>query len=286
MKILLQITKIELLLIARSKFTYIIAIVVAFLGIWQATSIRWNPASMWSLIGITSMEVALILAFWTLGQGLRKQDTQVGKMVWATVSPSWAYIWGKFLGVFCVALLFSLLFELAAIVTDQFWNVQAGLPLVHDVIFPPLGWTAFSVFWLWFMLIPVLFGVAIAICINYATHGKRLIGYATVLIYWVFGFKAYFPSWMDITSVSMFQNNDPSKEIFRSVSAVWERYYLAHVTPLLQATQIMDMVRAEIPPYFLGWPFLVNRVFFLLLSLLLVWVTVFVVDRRRSATGG
>lgn len=145
---------------------------------------------------------------------------------------------------------------------DQFWNIQVSVPLVHDVIFPPLGWMAFPVFWLWFVLIPVLFGVAIAICVNYVTGGRRLIGYAVALIYWFFGFKAYFPSWMDITSVSMFQNNDPSEGIFLAVSAVWEKYYLAHVTPLLQVTQIMSTMRAEIPPYFLGWTFLANRIFF------------------------
>jgi hypothetical protein len=262
---------------------------LVFLGIWQATGIRREPIGMWTGSVVQStLYVSLILTFWALGQALRKQDKQVGKMVWATVSPSWAYIWGKFLGVFCMALLFSLLFELAAIVADQFWNIHASLPLVDEVIFPPLGWTAFLVFWLWFVLIPVLFGVTIAISSNYLTRGKRLIGYAVVLICWIFGYRAYFPSWMDITSMSMFLNNDPNQEmgIGHSVVVVMRMYYNNHAVPLLQATHIMDTLRAEIPPYFLGWAFLVNRIVFFLLSLLLVWVTIVVVDRRRSATGG
>jgi hypothetical protein len=285
--ILSQITKIELLLIARSKFTYIIAILVVFLGIRQATGIRGDPTGMWTASIVPStIYVSLILTFWALGQALRKHDKQVGKMVWATVSPSWAYIWGKFLGVFCVALLFSLLFELAAIVTDQFWNIHASLPIVKEVIFPPLGWTAFLVFWLWFVLIPVLFGVTVAICSNYLTRGRRLIGYAVVLICWVIGLNAYFPSWMDITAMSMFINNDPSQDIAYPIVAVLRMYNNNHVLPLLQATHIMDTLRTEIPPYFLGWTFLVNRMVFFFLSLLLVWVTIVVVDRRRCATGG
>lgn len=79
-KILLQIMKTELLLIAKSKFTYIIAILFVFIGIWQATSIRWNPAGIWSFVCGSSIYVSLILVFWALGQGLRKQDKYVSRI--------------------------------------------------------------------------------------------------------------------------------------------------------------------------------------------------------------
>lgn len=283
MTTLFQITKVELLLIVRSKLTYVLAIVFVILGIMLATEIRSfpiGPIGIYYTAATSSMSFWFILTFWTLGQALRKQDKQVSKMIWATVSSSWAYIWGKFLGVLCMAVLFSLLFELSAIVADQFWNIHASLPLISEVTYPPLGWTAFLVFWLWFVIIPVLFGVAIAIGSNYLTRSGRLIGYAVVLICWVFGIRAYLPSWIDITSMKLLLNNDPTEELGSVV------FNNLHSFSLHQAAQIMDMVRAEIPPYFLGWSFVVNRVVFFLLSLLLVWVTVIVVDRRRTAIGG
>jgi hypothetical protein len=287
MNILLQITKLELLLIARSKFTYIIAILLVFLGIQQATGIRNNPISMWGFVRTGSTGVSFILTFWALGLALRRQDKQVGKMIWATVSPSWVYILGKFLGVFCMVLLFSLLFELAAMVADQFWNIHTSLPLLNEVIFPPLGWTAFPVFWLWFMFIPVLFGAAFAIGSNYLTRGRRLIGYAIALPWWFIGDR-YFSSWMDITATSVFYNNNPlqEKEFVEPFIEVSRAYANEHVLLLPQATHLMDILRATIPPYFLGQAFLANRMFFFLLSLLLLSITIIVVDRRRSATGG
>jgi hypothetical protein len=283
-KTLFQITKVELLLIARSKLTYILAIFFILLGIWLATQIRSfpiGPVGIYYTAVTSSMSFWLILTFWTLGQALRKRDKQVGKMIWATVSPSWAYIWGKFLGVFCMSVLFSLIFELAAIVADQFWNIHVSLPLIQETTYPPLGWTAFLVFWLLFVIIPVLFGVALAIGSNYLTRNGRLIGYAVTLICWAFGMRAYLPSWMDITSMKALLNNDPTEDFG---SLVFNN--MQHGLSLRQATHIMDMVRAEIPPHFLDWTFAVNRLFFALLSLLLIWLTVLVVNRRRCTTGG
>lgn len=281
MKTLLQITKIELLLIARSKFTYILALVFVVLGIKLATNIRsfpFGPVGIYHTTLTWNLAFWLILIFWALAQALRKWDKQVGKMIWATVTPSWAYIWGKFLGVFCMSVLFSLLFELTAILVDQFWTIHSDTFLTQGVIYPPLGWTVFVVFWLWFVLIPVLFGVAIAIASNYLMRGGRLIGYAVILIFGAFGAKGYLPSWIDISSMRIL-NNDPTEELGSVIQKI--RGVSPHV-----AIQIMDMARAAIPPYFLGWPFVINRVVFFLLPLLLLLVTIVVVDRRRTATGG
>jgi hypothetical protein len=286
-KILFHIAKTELLLIARSWISYPLAIFFTFIGLQLATKIRSLPIGIYSNVISGFFWFSLILGFWALAQGLRGRDRQINKIIWSTEIATWVYILGKFLGIFFMGLLYSFVYVLAAILADQFWHINVSLPFLPDnVFYPPLGWMAYLIFWLWFGILPVLVVVAVSVSSNYLSRGKRLIGYSIVLIWWAFGFQSYLPSWIDPTLGYTFNSNlDLTANNVRTVIDIAKIYISTQVFPLKLALRVMDDLRAAIPPTFLGTDFIVNRVVLSFLSVLLIVITVIVVDRRRSTSG-
>ncbi|MHB8600643.1 MAG: hypothetical protein ACYDER_28035 [Ktedonobacteraceae bacterium] len=129
------------------------------------------------------------------------------------------------------------------------------------------------------MLVPTVFGVALIFSVTTIARGRRTIGYMLALFLWFASVATALPSLLDISAEGLVKNAQGSHiaEVFLLASQA-----NSNPSPAV-AKRVMDLLHADIPPTFLSWSFFENRVFFFCLAVLLVWLTVSIVSRRRQA---
>jgi len=280
MQTLWTVMRLEWALLRRGRVIWVMTLVMALLGVWEASGIRGLPWGIWSNFVVTStFLVTLILAFATGDQIQRDQERRLAGVILSMPISTAAYVWGKYLSALAALLALTLVSLLAALLADQWYPATLSLPIFGLAKFPPLGWQAYLIFWCWFAVVPTLFGAALTLAAITLTNGQRIIAYILALLFWVPSVLGGLPSLLDITAGSFFLHQESPH-----LSAV---FLLATATdasgslPAANAQRVMDLLRLDIPPTFLPLTFLWNRLFFLGLSLLLVWATVVVMDRRR-----
>jgi hypothetical protein len=281
MRDLWTVMRLEMTLLLRGRVVWVIACTMAFFGLWEATGIRQIPWGVWgSWIIFSLFLVSLILIFTTGERVHRDQESHVNKIIWSTPVSTSTYLWGKYLSMLSTALGFTLVYLLAAVLADQFFNVPFQLPIVGKVTYPPLGPQAYLIFWAWFVLVPTVFGVALTFSVITITHGQRIIAYVLVLLFWFASMSGAMPSLLDITTEGLISNAHGSHTF-----AVFLLASQAGLNPSpAVAKRVMDLVHADIPPTFLPWSFFENRVLFFCLAILLVWLTVGIVSHRRKTS--
>ncbi|HLI69717.1 MAG TPA: hypothetical protein VKV19_08150 [Ktedonobacteraceae bacterium] len=284
----------EVILLLRSRLLWPIGLLMAFFGLWEAIGIRGLPTGMWTNFVLSSLWfVTLILTFWAGGQAEQAQARRVNNMIWSTPISSWTYIWGRFMGMLLVAFGFTLIYVCAAILTDQFWNVPTALPVIGQASFPPLGAFPYIIFWIWLVLVPTIFGVAFAISLVTLLRGKKIAVYIGALLLWIplflgIGSSLYGP--FEITAANFFAPSAPNPyENQHFFDLNHQAEVSLHTRPYILSPElgrkVMDILRAEIPPTFLGWDFVENRIFFLILSIALLCLAAYIMERRRQTAG-
>jgi hypothetical protein len=271
--------RLELKLLFRGRVIWVIACAMALLGIWEATGIRqipWGILQSWVIV--SGFLVSLILIFATGEWAHRDQESHVDKIIWSTPVSTGTYVWGKYLSMLAAALGFTLVYLLAAMLADQFFNLPFQLPVFGQVAYPPLGPEAYLIFWTWFVLVPIVFGVALAFAVTIITRGQRIIAYVLVLLLWFASIAGALPGILDISTNGLIGNAQGSHTF-----AVFQLASQAGPHPSQTVTKrVMDLIHADIPPTFLPWSFFENRVLFFCLAILLIWLTVGMVSHSRK----
>ncbi len=276
--------KLEFFLIWRNWATWLIALAMIFIGVLTADNNRNQPWGIWSQFVSVGLFLTLILTFSTGNQINRDRERRLDSVVFSTPVMTTVYVLAKY----CASLLSLLgligLNLLAAILTDQFYNVQHQVLFLSPAVYPSLGIQVYLLDWAWVMLIPVIFGAAFIFAGITLIRGNRAVTYIATLLIWlipVFTASFNIAAFFDITATSFIPGSSPAIDFWFQHSPGVS----PHPIPLTQfIRQIMPLARAEVPPASLLNSLLWNRLFFLSLVFALLYLTILGVQRvRRNA---
>jgi hypothetical protein len=284
--------KLEFRLIWRNWVTWLMVLIVLFLGALCASSNRIQPWSSWGHLGTTSFFLSLILTFCTGNQISRDHDQRLDGIVLSTPVATQSYVCGKYLAGLASLILLAGSGLLSALLIDQFATNSYAFLLFAPAYYPPLGARVYLMSWAWLMLTPIIFGATFMLACMTLTHGQRAIASLAVLLIWVVPlfFTQSIPQLLDITAA------------FFSHFSLAPATHVTNITPIRQfliqhpilsqnspppanlVQQVMHLSLAGIPPSPTPAMFLWNRLFFLGLSLLLLVLTISgTYARRRRA---
>ncbi|HLH63776.1 MAG TPA: hypothetical protein VKV20_19020 [Ktedonobacteraceae bacterium] len=273
--------KLELFLIWRSWATWLIALAMILIGMLAADNNRNEPWGIWGQIVTVGMFLALILTFSTGNQINRDRERRLDGVVFSTPVMTTVYVLAKYSAALLSLLALTGLSLLAAILTDQFYSVPQQVLFLSPVMYPSLGLQVYLLGWVWVMLVPVIFGAAFIFACITLTRGNRVVAYIATLLIWlipIFTASLNTAAFFDITATSFIPGSSPAIDF-------WFQYspgVSPHPIPLSQFIQkIMPLARAGVPPAPLLNNLLWNRLFFLGLAAVLLYVTILSVQRAR-----
>lgn len=265
--------KLELFLIWRNWATWLIALAMLVSGLLVADNNRNQP---WGV----GLFLTLILTFSTGNQVNRDRERRLDSVVLSTPILTMVYVLAKY-----SASLLSLpglltLNLLTALLADQFYNAPQQVLFLAPVIYPSPGSQVYLLDWLWVLLVPVIFGTTLMLACTTLTQGKRVVAYTATLLVWlipVFAISSDRASFFDITAMSFTTGANPAANF-------WFQHHPGGPAslPLSQfVQQIIPLARANVPPAPLLASLLWNRLFFLGLTLILLYLTILSVQRAR-----
>lgn len=276
MKGLWTVFRLELRLLLRSRGIWLLAPVTAFFGVWEASAVREFPIGAWGQFTTAAMFVTLILALSTGGQIVRDRDRRVDAVLLGTPVATPAYVWGKYLAALVVLLGLALPMLVGAIATDRFDTWSDPPAVFGHSHYPPLGPWPYVGAWLLLVLVPVVFGAALALATVTLTAGQRVVGSMLAVFLWVgpgFLESALFNGWGRLLDVAGLTFID-------AVAAptlppdLQQIAFTGQTPPPALAAQVVQIMQANLPPT-LPAIFYWNRALFAALALLLVLVTVY-----------
>lgn len=278
--------KLELFFIWRNWATWLIVLAMLVIGALAADNNLNQPWGAWAQITFISLFLALILAFSTGNQINRDRERRLDGVIFSTPIATPIYVLAKYSAALLSLLCLACLSLLAAILTDQFYTTQQQVFFFSPVIYPSLGTQVYLLGWLWLLLIPVIFGATFMFACTTLTRGKRVIAYIVTFLVWLIPAYSIQPSgqrFFDVTAASFIPQSDPAWDFF------FQYMVKNHPSPNTRlpaqlVQQIMALLRVDIPPASIINSLLVNRLFFLGVSIILLCLTIYGVQRiRRSA---
>lgn len=271
--------KFELILIFKRNWgIWLIALAMVIIGALAADNNRNQPWGSWGQIISCGMFLSLILVLSTGNQVNRDHERRLDGVVFSTPVTTSAYVLGKYGAALLSLLGFASLSLVVAIVTDQFYSVPQRVFFLSPVFYPPLGFQPYVLSWLWLVLVPVIFGATFMFAGITLTHGKRVIAYIATIMAWLIplfvtaSMKSFL---LDITATSFISNVDPAGYF------AYQHNLFDTMPPPQVAQQILHLSLAELPPSLSPGNLLWNRLFFLGISLILLCMTIFGVQRTR-----
>ncbi|HZU65665.1 MAG TPA: hypothetical protein VFA09_00180 [Ktedonobacteraceae bacterium] len=273
--------KLELYLFWRSWTTWLIALAIILIGVLAADNNRNQPWGIWGQIVTVGMFLALILTFSTGNQINRDRERRLDGVIFSTPVMTTIYVLAKYSAALLSLLALTGLSLLAAMLTDQFYNVPRQVLFLSPVVYPSLGVQVYLLGWVWVMLVPVIFGAAFIFATITLTRGNRVAAYIVTLLTWlipVFTASLNPAVFFDISATSFLYSSSPAVDF-------WIQHYPGGSPapiPLPQFIQkIMPLARTEVPPAALLDNLLWNRLFFLGLAAVLLYITMLGVQRSR-----
>lgn len=274
--------KLELFFIWRNWATWLIALAMLGLGAVAADNDLSQPWQIWGqLTTVGGLFLALILTFSTGNQINRDRERRLDGVIFSTPATTVVYVLAKYSAALLSLFVLTCFSLLAAILTDEVFRVP--LPFLSPVVYPAFGPQVYLLGWIWLCLVPVIFGATFMFACTTLTRGKRVIAYIATLLIWLVPIFFGYPTtnrFFDISSTS-----------FRPDPDLAGNYWWQHLpggpaaVPSAQFIQhIMPLARAEVPAASIVSDLLVNRLFFLGVSVVLLCLTIYGVQRiRRSA---
>lgn len=271
--------KLELLLIWRNWATWLIALAMLFIGLLAAVNNRNQPWSIWGQSVTVGLFITLILTFSTGNQMNRDRERRLDGVIFSTPIKTSVYVLAKYGASLLSLLALTSLSLLTTLFTDQFYSIPSQVLFLSPAIYPPLGFQVYLQDLIWVLLVPVLFGATFMFACTTLTRDKRAIAYIATALIWLIPYFAIHSngSFIDIGGLSFAVGSTPA-------TIFWFLHHAGSQSSLQMAqftSQIMPLARAEMPPASLLNTLLWNRLLFLGLTLILLFLTVLIVQRTR-----
>jgi hypothetical protein len=284
--------RLELSLIWRNWFTWLISLAMLVIGALCAANNRHEPWSTWEQFLVIAIFLTVILSFTTGNQINRDRERRLDGIVFSTPVSTPVYVLGKYLAALLNLLGLAGLSLLVALLMDHFypwqivnetWGGQSFLFFAPG-IYPSLGPQPYLLGWFWCFLVSIFFGAAFVFACITLTRGKRVIAYIAVVLIWLLlplFAHDYIPDLLDITGNSFYFRYSadafpPAQQLLfpRNATSV------TRFTPQL-ARRVVQLSLADIPPH--SWPssFFWNRLLFLGITLALLGLTIYGVHHMR-----
>lgn len=279
------VVQLELKLLLRSRGIWFAVPVMAIFGIWEASMAREVPYVAWSQFTVAALFVTLILTLSTGGQITNDRDRRVESVLLSTPIRTSSYVWGKYLAAVVIFLALALVMLGGAIGADHFDSWSSPPAMLGHSHYPSLGPWPYLGAWLWLVVVPIVFGTALALAAVTLTSGQRVLGSLVSVFLWlgpaIFGssFSGGWVSLLDVAGMSYYG----SAGTVPLPPALEQVYLTGSIPPPAVAAQMVQVVVAHLPP---AMPviFYWNRALFALLAVLLVLVTTVVVRVRRRGS--
>jgi len=275
--------KLEFRLIWRNWVTWLMVVVMLFIGALCASSNRNEPWSSWAHLGTTSFFISLILTFCTGNQINRDHARRLDGIVLSTPVATKSYVCGKYLAGLVSLLLLAGAGLLSALIVDRFPPGSHGFLLFAPPFYPSLGALSYLISWTWLTLPAIIFGATFMLASLTLTRGQRAIAYLVSLLIWVLPLflTQSIPQLLDITAAVFFPQFSLAPASHVSGIDPFMQFVNQHPSwnmdappPANLVQPIMHLSLASTPPSPIPSLFLWNRLFFLGLSLLLLVLTI------------
>lgn len=276
--------RLELELLLRGRGMWFAAPVIAFFGVWEASMAREVPYDAWNQFTSAALFVTLILTLSTGDQVVRDRHRRVEGVMLSTPIATASYVWGKYLAAVAVLLSLTLVMLLAAVGMDRF-DIWTNPPAVlgHSR-FPALGPWPYVSAWLWLVVVPLLFGAALALAAITLTRGQRVLVAMMAVFLWLGPallagvFSGGWTSLLDVAGLSFYSVG------MTPLPPSLGQLALTGSSPRpADAAQMIQFVVAHMPPS-LPVIFYWNRALFATLAAVLVLLTTYLVRVRRRGS--
>lgn len=285
--------KLEFRLIWRNWVTWLMVLVMLFIGALCASNNRNEPWGSWAHLGTTSLFLSLILTFCTGNQINRDHAQRLDGIVLSTPVATPVYVLGKYLAGLASLLLLAGSSLLSALLTDRLATGSHGFLIFAPPFYPPLGAQPYLTGWTWLTLTSVIFGATFMLACMTLTRGQRAIAYLVSFFIWVLPLflTQSIPQLLDITASVFFPQYSLAPASHVSSTDPFAQFVNQHPSwnmdappPANLVQPIMHLSLAGIPPSSTPAMFLWNRLFFLGFSLVLLVLTIYGTHilRRRA----
>jgi ABC-type transport system involved in multi-copper enzyme maturation permease subunit len=272
MKMIWIVTAMEFRLFLRSKVSWLL---VAFMLLSSfmvvSAGARWNAYSFWATLGMVSLLLTLILAFSTGNQLQRDRDRRLEGIILSTPITTATYVCGKYLAGLLLILGFAVLNLVGSVVLD------AIIPASN---YPALGPWPYVTSWCILVLVPLVFGAALALLITTFTRGQRVVTSMALILIWLVPFYASAGnSLANLFNVSglFFDSIDAAQKLGMTFGGP------AAPSPAF-AQQVVQLVQVHVPWDHLTSTLWLNRAMFLLLAAGCLLGTIRSLHRQRQGS--
>ena len=253
-------------LMRHTRALWIVALVLAIIGLWSASMIQEGPQGAWGDLSTAAWLVTLILVFATGGQISYDREHGLAAVLLSTPISTRSYVGGKSLAGVAVVFALTTIWLGAAVLMDHTYHWQTPPAILGHSHFPGVGARLYLACWALLILPPALFGAMLALALITLAGSNRIVVSVCALLLWMVSLFGAVPDLLDVTAFRL--NNNFSYLYLRPGAG-----------PDLPG-RIVQMVQDRLPPS-LGMVFVCNRLSLLGCTLLLFALTLYVVARHR-----
>ncbi|GHO63440.1 hypothetical protein KSC_023320 [Ktedonobacter sp. SOSP1-52] len=280
MKNLWTVFRFELLLSWRGAMAWLLTLIIALVGMGISMLVNQVNDQWWGNLCLALGLLTLLLALTTGNQIQRDSERRLDGIVLSTPLATGSYVLGKYL-----AGLFSLL-----VYAGVAWLTFVGNSYIlcgQQYYSPVLGPNVYIQAWLLLVLVPVLFAASLTLFGLTWTRGHRALISVLVVIIWMVPYLVQVPKML---TISFYMPHDllytanhfigDGDFIDSSVKFLVQREDQGVTSTIVQ--QMVHLYQTVVIPEHLTLNLLINRVFFLSLSIFLLICTLSVVHRQRQ----
>lgn len=285
MKRLWTVLRFELLLYWRGWPGWGIALIAALLGWIIAPIVNLEGPFLWEILCLCFGFLTLMLALTTGSQIQHDREHRLDGIIMSTAVATGSFVLGKYLAGLLTVLFYAAITLLALVITSG-GTIGAGY------FSPPLG--SAVIMQVWLMLVPVslLFVSALMQFGISLVRGKRVLIFVIVLLIWILPLTigGKYPDVLNLSTPSflILSGEQGTQAGFPRIESVKE-FYLPKLSEngTLHFTredgrELVHLYQTVFISEHMNSFFLLNRAFFLGLTILLLIITVYCVNRQRQ----
>ena len=266
MKDFWTVIRMELLLFRRGRMSWWLAIFVVFWGLFLVVgATHYTAYNAWFHFSVSSFVLTLLLTFLTGNQIQRDREQRLESVVWSTPMATGVYVCGKYVAELLLVVGFAALELVTSVALDGFAPGN----------YPPLGPWPYLLSWCWLVLPGLVFGSALAL-FSTTLSRRWMVATLVVLLIWLLPIVlgGGIP---DVLSISgnFLDTTDPAQMLGATFKS-------SFAPSAAVAQQVVHLVQVSVPQAHLTTTFLINRLLFLSLGVLLVLATIWGFRRQRQ----
>jgi len=276
-----HVMRIELVLLWRGRGLPIAALAVALVGLWEASRIREMPWAAWSTLPEAAGFLSLVLVVTSGNQISRDHTTRLDGVVLSTPVSTASYVCGKYLAALLVLVGLATANLVAAVLMDRFDPWRDPPAILGHLDFPPLGPSPYVGAMILLMIVPIVFGAALALTVTTAAHGARTVASIAALVLWLVpAVVNNWPPLLEVTGGRFYTSADDGSP-FKLAMTTYSFGANGISWSPAAAARVIGAVQTHLPPS-LPPIFVWNRALFIGLGIALLAATVGVVMRQRQ----